>query len=66
MSKMRVEIWMGGMAVPTYTIKDPKRVDVSMDNTTVRIIDDEGWMFETSPHNVVIVSEPEEKNEVSF
>ncbi len=61
MSKTRVEIWMGGMSNPTYTIHDPKRVDMSIDSTTVRIIDDEGWVFETSPHNVVIVSAPEDK-----
>ena len=61
MSKIRVEIWMGGMTNPTYTIEDPKRIDMSIDSTTVRIVDFEDWVFETSPHNVVIVSAPEEK-----
>ena len=54
----RVEIWMGGMKNPTYTINDPRRVDMSEDGITVRITDDEGWVFETSPHNVVMISEP--------
>lgn len=60
MSKTRVEIWMGGMTMPTYTIYNPQRVDVSEDNMSVRIIDSEGWRFETSPHNVVMIREPEE------
>ena len=61
MSKTRVEIWMGGMEMPTYTIRDPQRVDVSEDGVTVRIISSDGWFFETSPHNIVMISEPEEK-----
>lgn len=61
MSKTRVEIWMGGMVNPTYTIEDPKSVEMSIDSTTIRIVDFEDWVFETSPRNVVIVSEPEDK-----
>ena len=61
MSKTRVEIWMGGMTNPTYTIEDPKRIDMSMDSTTVRIVAENGWTLETSPHNVVVVSPSEEK-----
>lgn len=61
MSKVRVEIWMGGMAMPTYTIYDPQRVDVSEDGVTVRIIDGKGYVVETSPHNMVMITEPEEK-----
>ena len=61
MSKTRVEIWMGGMSMPTYTIHDPQRVYTSEDQTTVRIIGSDGWKFETSPHNVVMIIEPEEK-----
>lgn len=64
MSKMRVEIWMGGMAVPTYTIRDVEHVDVSEDGITVRIIEGNGYVFETSPHNIVMITEPEEKNNV--
>lgn len=61
MSKTRVEIWMGSSTEPTYTIRDPKSVVMCEYGTTVRIIDDEGWIFETSPHNVVMVSAPEDK-----
>ena len=61
MSKTRVEIWMGGMAMPTYTIYDPQRVDIRTDGATVRIITDDGYEFETSPHNMVMITEPEEK-----
>lgn len=61
MSKMRVEVWMGGLDMPAYTVHDPQRIDMSVDSTTVRIIDNKGWTLETSPHNVVIVSEPEDE-----
>lgn len=61
MSKTRVEIWMGGMAMPTYTINDPQRVDVSEDGVTIRIIASKGYAFETSPHNIVMITEPEDK-----
>ena len=60
MNKTRVEIWMGGMAMPTYTIRDPQRVDVSEDGVTVRIAGSDGWVFETSPNNMVMITEPEE------
>ena len=60
MSKTRVEIWMGGMMEPTYIIRDPQRVDMSIDCTTVKIVTDRGRVIETSPHNIVMISEPEE------
>lgn len=61
MSKTRVEIWIGGMANPTYTIHNPKSVVMCGGGVTVRIVDCEGWIFETSPHNVVMISTPEDK-----
>ena len=61
MSKTRVEIWMGGMAMPAYTMRDVERVDVSEDGVTVRIIDGKGYVVETSPHNMVMITEPEDK-----
>ena len=61
MSKTRVKIWMGGMAMPTYTIRNPKSVVMCEDGVTVRIVDCEGWILETSPHNVVMIRESEEK-----
>ena len=61
MSKTRVEIWMGGLEMPAYVIRDVERVDVSEDGVTVRIIDDKGYVVETSPHNMVMITEPEEK-----
>ena len=60
MSKTRVEIWMGGLEMPAYTIRDVERVDVSEDGVTVRIITSKGYEFETLPHNVVMITEPEE------
>ena len=61
MTKTRVEIWMGGLEMPAYTIRDVERVDISEDGVTVRIIDGKGYVFETSPHNIVMITEPEEK-----
>ena len=61
MSKTRVEIWMGGLEMPAYTIRDPERVDLCEDGATVRIRSEKGYIFETSPHNIVMITEPEEK-----
>lgn len=61
MSKTRVEIWMGGMVMPTYTVRDVERVDLCGDGATVRIIDGKGYVVETSLHNMVMITEPEEK-----
>ena len=55
---MRVEIWMGGMTNPAYTIQNPKKVEIS-DDGIARITDDEGWVFETSPNNIVLIKEPQ-------
>ena len=61
MSKTRVEIWMGGAEIPTYPVEDPKRIDASIDGSWIMIVADDGWTLETSPHNVVILTPPEEK-----
>lgn len=58
MRYVRVEIWMGGMKNPTYIIENPLKVEMCGNNTTVRITDNKGIMLETSPHNVVMISEP--------
>ena len=60
MSKTRVEIWMGGLEMPAYVVRDVERVDLFGDGATVRIVDGKGYIFETSPHNIVMISEPEE------
>ena len=61
MSKVRVEIYMGGSEFPTYKIEDPKRIEASIDGSFVMIVADDGWTLETSPHNVLILTPPEEK-----
>ena len=47
--------------MPAYIIMDPERVDVSEDGVTVRIVDGKGYVVETSPHNMVMITEPEDK-----
>lgn len=54
---------MGGMTNPAYTIQ-AKRIDVSVDGAFCKITDEDGWVFETSPHNIVIISEPKEKDNI--
>lgn len=58
---MRAEIWLGGLKNVAYRIEDVKRIDVSVDGVFVKITDSEGYTWETSPHNVVILSEPNER-----
>jgi hypothetical protein len=52
---MLVEIWFGGNV--EYSI-EAKRIDVGCDGTFVKITDYNGVAYETSPHNVVIISQP--------
>ena len=61
MSKTRVEIWMGGLEMPAYTIRDVERVDLCGYGATVRVVDIKGYIFETSPNNILMITEPEEK-----
>ena len=61
MSKTRVEIWMGGLEMPAYTIRDVERVDLCGDGATVRIVEGKGYIFETSPNNILMITEPEDE-----
>lgn len=56
---MRVELCIGG---DSYSIP-AKRIDVSVDGVFVKITDFEGTVFETSPHNVLIIHEKEKDGE---
>ena len=56
---MRAEIWLGGMRNEAYRINDVKKVETF--GGVCKITNDEGWTFETSWHNVVVVKEPTEK-----
>ena len=53
---MRAEIWVGGMSNEAYRIEGVKKIETNGD--ICKITDTEGWVFETSWHNVVIISEP--------
>lgn len=55
---MRVEIWLGNTG---YIIKDVKRIEASVDGAFVKITDSEGYTYETSPQNILILSEPNER-----
>lgn len=59
--KTRVEIWMGSLEMPAYIIRDVERVDLCGDGATVRVVDVKGYIFETSPNNILMITEPEEK-----
>lgn len=52
---MRAEIWLGGMKNETYRIENVKKVETSTDGVFCKIIDEDGFVFETSPHNVVFI-----------
>lgn len=58
---MIAEIWVGNLKSEAYRIKSVKRIDVSMDGVFCKITGEDGYVFETSPHNVVIIHEPKEK-----
>jgi hypothetical protein len=51
---MRAEIWLGGLRNEAYRIDKVKKVETSIDGVFCKITDEEGFVFETSPHNVVI------------
>ena len=53
-------ICVGGM---TYNIEKVKRIDVSMDGAFCKITDEDGYEYETSPHNVVIINPPKERGD---
>lgn len=56
---MRAEIWMGGRAV--VVLAEVKRVDLGVDGVFVKITDRAGNEFETSPHNVLLIKDNDEK-----
>ena len=56
---MRAEIWVGGMSNEAYRIEGVKKVETF--GNVCKITDVDGWEFETSWHNVVIIREPTEK-----
>lgn len=58
---MKAEIWLGGVKEEIYRINKVKRVETSIDGVFVKITTEDGWVFETSPHNVVLITEPKEK-----
>lgn len=58
---MKAEIWLGGMKNEAYRIENVKKVETSIDGVFCKITDEEGYVIETSPHNVVLVTKPKEK-----
>ncbi len=58
---MIAEIWVGSLQVPAYKIRNVKRVETSMDGSYCKITDDYGCTYETSPHNVVLLTTPTKK-----
>lgn len=54
---MFVEFWIGNRDIPRYSIRDPKEISLSMGGTFVRIVSKEGNVFETSPTNILIISD---------
>lgn len=60
---MRAEIWLGGLKNEAYRIENVKKVETSIDGVFCKITDEEGYVFETSPHNVVLITELKEKKE---
>ena len=58
---MRAEIWLGGLKNEAYLIENVKKVETSIDGVFCKITDEEGYVFETSPHNVVLITELKEK-----
>ena len=59
---MRAEIWLGGMKNETYRIDNVKKIETSIDGAFCKITAEEGYVLETSPHNVVICYKESEVN----
>ena len=55
-----VEIWLGGSA---YRFENVKRIDASCDGCWCKITLDDGYEFETSPNNVLIITSPKKGGE---
>ena len=58
---MRAEIWLGGMKNEAYRIENVKKVETSIDGFFCKITDEEGYVIEASPHNVVLITKPKEE-----
>lgn len=58
---MRAEIWLSRMTA--HFIEDVKSVEVSDDGVFVKITNSKGYTWETSPRNVLILSEPKDGGE---
>ena len=58
---MRAEIWLGGKHNVAYSIDNVKKIDYSPEGVLCKITDEDGWSFETSTSNVVIIRQPKEK-----
>lgn len=58
---MRAEIWLGGMTNEAYRIENIKKIDYSPEGVLCKITTEDGWSFETSTSNVVIIRPPKEK-----
>lgn len=56
----KVEIWVGNKTSPVYTIY-PKRIDVAIDASFVRVEANDGTEYETAPENVVIKTYDKDK-----
>ena len=59
---MIAEIWVGGLEVPAHKLENIKRVETSMDGCYCKITTENGYTYETSPHNVVLITAPNEKD----
>ena len=56
---MRAEIWIGGMTSPAYIIYEVEHVFTIENGALLKIVDEDGNIYTTSPHNVVVVKEAE-------
>lgn len=60
---MRAEIWLGGLKNEAYRIEKVKKVETSIDGVFCKITDEEGYVFETSPHNVLLITKPKKRSD---
>ena len=60
---MTAEIWLGGMSNAAYRMKNVKNFITSVDGAWCRMVDEDGNILETSPHNVVLISNLKKESE---
>jgi hypothetical protein len=53
-----VEIWMGGSTKETYRFEDVKRIEMGIETDLCRITLDDGFEYETSTRNILIITPP--------